>query len=162
MRWQAHRLRGGKGLSMKHYYGLYRGIVTHNLDPMGLGRIVATVPDAGGLAASSWALPSAPVAGPGMGVFCLPPVGANVWIQFEAGDSARPVWTGGFWTDAAEVPTLAVTAGARPGGTLALKSPDGATIVISDAGIFLENGKGASLSLVGPAVSVNGGALEVT
>ncbi len=27
----------------------------------------------------------------------MPAVGAGVWIEFEAGDPARPIWTGGWW-----------------------------------------------------------------
>jgi uncharacterized protein involved in type VI secretion and phage assembly len=32
-----------------------------------------------------------------VGFFAIPPVGAGVWIDFEAGDPARPVWSGGWW-----------------------------------------------------------------
>ena len=36
------------------YYGIYRGTVLSNLDPQQIGRITATVPDAGGLTPSTW------------------------------------------------------------------------------------------------------------
>ena len=29
----------------------------------------------------------------------LPPVGANVWIEFEGGDANYPIWSGCFWGD---------------------------------------------------------------
>jgi uncharacterized protein involved in type VI secretion and phage assembly len=42
-------------------------------------------------------LPCTPYAGDGVGQYNIPPVGAGVWIEFEAGDPARPVWTGSWW-----------------------------------------------------------------
>jgi hypothetical protein len=46
---------------------------------------------------SSWALPCAPYAGTGAGFFSIPPIGAGVWIEFEAGDVSRPIWSGTWW-----------------------------------------------------------------
>jgi hypothetical protein len=79
------------------FFGKYRGKVADNLDPLMLGRIVAQVP-AVSSAASNWALPCVPYAGPQTGVPLMPPVGANVWIEFEAGDPDYPIWTGCFWS----------------------------------------------------------------
>ena len=67
------------------YYGIYRGTVVNNVDPMQLGRIMAIVPDVGGITPSTWAMPCVPIAGKQMGTFMVPQVGAGVWIQFEAG-----------------------------------------------------------------------------
>ena len=83
------------------YFGLYRGTVQNNVDPMRLGRIIALVPDVTGLISTAWAMPCVPVAGPGSGMFVVPPVGASVWIQYEGGSPDRPVWVGGFWSSAA-------------------------------------------------------------
>lgn len=47
------------------------------------------------------------------------------------------------------------------GGVL-LKTPTGATILVNDLGIVIDNGKGANTSLVGPTVSISGTALVVT
>jgi uncharacterized protein involved in type VI secretion and phage assembly len=47
---------------------------------------------------SGWALPAAPYAGPNQGAFLVPPVGAGVWIEFEAGDVSRPIWSGCWWS----------------------------------------------------------------
>ena len=69
--------------------GLYRGVVTNDLDPQGLMRIEVLVPAVLGPRQSVWALPCLP---PGCGT--VPPIGAPVWIQFEAGDASRPVWMG--------------------------------------------------------------------
>lgn len=79
------------------YYGKYRGIVTDIQDPENLGRIKARVPEVLKDVVSGWALPCTPYAGNGTGQFTLPPVDAGVWIEFEAGDVSRPIWTGGWW-----------------------------------------------------------------
>ncbi|MCL1976758.1 MAG: phage baseplate assembly protein V [Candidatus Bathyarchaeota archaeon] len=79
------------------YFGKYRGTVTDNEDPLKLGRIRAKVPAVFGEHNSGWALPCAPYAGKGVGFFCIPPVEALVWIEFESGDPQMPIWTGGFW-----------------------------------------------------------------
>jgi uncharacterized protein involved in type VI secretion and phage assembly len=164
------------------YYGIYRGTVVNNVDPMQVGRIMATVPDAGGITPSSWAMPAVPIAGKQMGTFMVPQIGSGVWIQFEAGDPDRPVWTGGWWGDAAEVPALAL-AGVPgdpnivlqsalqnaivisdlpgPTGGIMLKSTTGATIIVNDTGIYIQNGKGASIVMAGPSVTINNGALVV-
>jgi hypothetical protein len=62
----------------RRFYGKYRGIVTKNNDEMFLGRIKATVPDVLGTEESGWAMPCMPFGGDGMGMFCLPKVGAVV------------------------------------------------------------------------------------
>ena len=49
------------------------------------------------LVESGWALPALPYAGDGEGAWTIPPVGAGVWIEFEAGDVSRPIWTGCWW-----------------------------------------------------------------
>lgn len=79
------------------YYGKYRGIVKENEDPENLGRIRALVPEVLGDVVSGWALPCTPYAGNGTGQFTLPPADAGVWIEFEAGDVSRPIWTGCWW-----------------------------------------------------------------
>jgi hypothetical protein len=42
-----------------------------------------------------------------------------------------------------------------------LKSTTGAMIVVNDSGIYISNGKGATITLIGPAVDVNIGGLTV-
>ena len=37
------------------------------------------------------------VAGSGVGLFTVPPVGANVWVEFEGGDIDYPILAGCFW-----------------------------------------------------------------
>ena len=42
-----------------------------------------------------------------------------------------------------------------------LKSTTGATIIVNDTGIYIQNGKGASIMMTGPTVTINAGALVV-
>ncbi|CAD5367081.1 VgrG protein [Rubrivivax sp. A210] len=56
----------------------------------------------------------------------------------------------------APVPKVPTIPPAPPGtGGIVLRSASGATIVVNDMGIFLNNGQGASIQLVGPAVLIN-------
>jgi hypothetical protein len=99
---------GGAG----RFYGKYRGKVLENVDPAFIGRILADVPLVPA-ATLNWALPCTPYAGPGVGFYAIPPVGADVWIEFEGGDPNYPIWAGCFWTEAtapleAPVPELKI------------------------------------------------------
>ena len=164
------------------YYGVYRGTVVNNVDPLQIGRIIAIVPDVSGVIPTTWAMPCVPIAGKQMGTFMVPQIGSGVFVQFEAGDPDRPVWMGGWWGDVAEVPALAlagvpgdpniviqttlqnsVIVSDLPGptGGIMLKSTTGATIIVNDTGIYIQNGKGASIVMVGPSVTINEGALVV-
>jgi hypothetical protein len=78
------------------HYGKYRGKVVNNIDPLMLGRIIPLVPQISEMPLS-WATPCVPYAGRQVGLFALPPIGANVWIEFEGGDPNKPIWTGCFW-----------------------------------------------------------------
>jgi hypothetical protein len=168
------------------YYGKYRGTVIENIDPQQIGRILVMVPDVLGMTPSSWAMPCVPAAGIQAGMFIVPPIGSGVWIEFEQGDPDYPIWTGGFWGLVADVPLLATAPPAIPPGQnivlqttgqatvlvsdapptpltggIVLKSTTGAMIVVNDSGIYIDNGKGASITLIGPAVDINLGALTV-
>jgi hypothetical protein len=46
-------------------------------------------------------------------------------------------------------------------GGIVIKSVSGAMIVVNETGIYINNGQGASLTMIGPAVTVNLGALTV-
>ena len=81
----------------ERFYGKYRGTVADVDDPDSLGRIKVQVPEVYGEVVSPWALPCVPYAGPSVGFYAIPPVGAGVWVEFEAGDPARPIWTGAWW-----------------------------------------------------------------
>jgi type VI secretion system (T6SS) baseplate-like injector VgrG len=87
------------------FYGKYRGLVFVSVDPQNQGRIKAIVPEVLGMFPTNWCLPCTPYAGSAMpaGLFMIPSPGAGVWIEFEAGDVNRPVWTGCWW-GTAQVP----------------------------------------------------------
>ena len=80
----------------RHFFGKYRGKVHNNKDPLGIGRL-QTVVDAIAPGQLNWAMPCTPYAGPQEGFFMMPPVGANVWVEFEGGDPNYPIWSGCFW-----------------------------------------------------------------
>ncbi|TIC88295.1 baseplate assembly protein [Nocardioides sp. GY 10113] len=178
---------GSVGEGGRRYYGKYRGTVLVNVDPEQRGRITAMVPDVLGLTPSSWAMPCVPLAGKAEGVFLVPQVGAGVWVEFEQGDPDYPIWTGGFWGSAAEVPPLALAPPPIPPGQnivvqttgqsalvlsdspptpatggVVLRSAGGSMIVVNDSGIYLRTAAGAQITLIGPVVDVNNGGLTVT
>lgn len=165
------------------YYGKYRGAVLNNLDPLMKGRLLVQVSDTSGLFPASWAMPCVPVAGPQNGMVALPMVGAGVWVEFEQGDPDKPIWVGCYWGTAFEVPAMALSVPEgvpaitlqTPGqngltisdvpsanGGVVLKSFSGATLIVNDTGIYIQNGKGASVMLVGTTVAINGTALTIT
>lgn len=78
------------------FWGKYRGKVINNIDPEFLGRILVDVPAVPGMVLN-YALPCVPYAGPDVGFYAIPPIGANVWVEFEGGDPNYPVWVGCFW-----------------------------------------------------------------
>ena len=160
---------------MNKFFGKYRGKVENNIDPMQLGRVQVSVPAVLGEGSMSWAMPCVPYAGPGVGFFAIPPVDANIWVEFEGGDPDYPIWSGCFW-GVGEVPALpaiaemkvlktdmgTITLNDLPGaGGITIETTTGMKIEISVLGIEISNGQGGSIKLTGPQVSVNEGALEV-
>ena len=170
----------------KKYWGKYQGTVVQNADPEFRGRIMCTVPAVLGLVPSSWCEACTILAGPTgppMGVYMVPPIGAGVWVEFEGGDPGRPIWSGCRLAPS-NVPPLALAGNpADPNiciqsllqhmfmisdmpptpatGGIILKSTTGAMIVVNDSGIYLSNGKGAIMTMIGTAIDFNGGALTI-
>ena len=85
-----------RGETMNPLFGKYRGKVEDDIDPLGMGRLRVSVPALAGGGHSSWALPCVPYAGRDVGFYALPPIGANVWVEFEGGDLNYPIWSGCF------------------------------------------------------------------
>lgn len=182
---------GGSGIAgttRRKYPGLYEATVLNNFDPLGRGRLLLQIPDVLSFSPSTWAEPCVPLAGPTgppMGVYMVPPNQAGVWVQFVHGDVDRPVWMGCRWGAPTDIPPLAKAGNpADPNiviqsllqhmfmisdmpptpatGGIILKSFSGASIVVNDSGIYLSNGKGATISLVGKSVLINVDGLIVT
>lgn len=160
---------------MTEYFGKYRGTVANNIDPMQQGRIQISVPSVLGSGQLSWAMPCVPYAGPGVGLFLIPPNGANIWVEFEAGDPDYPIWSGCFW-GIGEVPALpaiaeikvlktdscTITLNDLPGiGGVTIETMTGMKIIMTATGLEIDNGQGGSIKMTGPQVSVNNGGLEV-
>ena len=170
----------------KNYYGKYRGKVFANIDPDEKGRILVLVPDVLGSTPSTWATPCVPFTGPFQtGMFVLPMIGADVWVEFEHGDSNHPIWSGGFWgSNLAVPPTALLDPPAAPGvvvqtvgqNTLWIsgnpltgialtcgppESPTSPGIVISQTGIVIQDGKGGSIAITAGVVTINLGALII-
>jgi uncharacterized protein involved in type VI secretion and phage assembly len=120
------------------YYGKYRGVVTDNQDSRRMGRVRARVPEVLGDTESGWALPCVPYAGDGSGVYTVPEPGTGVWIEFEAGDILRPIWSGCWWGEnqlpqgqgRATTPSLKVVRSEQ--GLMVALDDDGQTIHVSD------------------------------
>lgn len=72
------------------YFGLYTGTVIRSADPEVRGRLILQVPSVTGFRQTNWAESSHPAGFPSL----APQPGDPVWVQFEGGDTARPVWTG--------------------------------------------------------------------
>jgi hypothetical protein len=121
------------------YFGKYRGIVTANDDTTKRGRVKVKVPSVYGEELEVWAMPCLPYAGNNVGVFMIPEPKAGVWVEFEAGDTSFPIWTGGYWVDD-ELPKNQQSDEAKPSlriirsekGLMVSFNDDSETITLSD------------------------------
>jgi uncharacterized protein involved in type VI secretion and phage assembly len=129
------------------FWGKYRGRVADDRDPLFLARLQVEVPSVLGDGRLGWALPAAPVAGPGAGLLAVPRPGARVWVEFEGGDPDYPIWTGAFWGPG-ELPPAVLPS---PPDKTALVTPGGHRIVLDDTpgtgGIEIQTREGAKLVL---------------
>ncbi len=163
---------------MTTFFGIYRGVVANNLDPLQRARVQVSVP-ALGAGRLTWAEACSPYAGDDVGFVAVPPVGASVWIGFEGGDPTSAVLLGGFWggttapgdglptTKTLKTDGVTVTVNDLPGaGGLTIEVgppvvPVAMKLACSGSGIELSIGS-SKLALSAASVSINDGALEVT
>lgn len=140
------------------FYGKYRGLVRVNVDPESRGRLRAVVPEVLGDTLSSWAVPCAPYAGDNAGFFAVPPLDAGVWIEFEAGDVSRPIWTGTWW-GSGELPKDHQGSSALAPTTKIFRTDFGLMLVLNDLdqSVTLSDAKG--LNLV--TIKVPAGKIEI-
>ena len=105
--------------------------------------------------------------------------------MFEGGDVDKPVWIGCRFDTTADPPLDAklsnpispsmvlqtlgkntvVISDLPPTpatGGIVLRSTTGAIIVVNDSGIYINNGKGASIVMTGPTINFNLGAMTIT
>ncbi|GAB1257657.1 hypothetical protein NBRC116494_21590 [Aurantivibrio plasticivorans] len=92
----------------KRYYGKYRGFVADNLDPEKRGRIKVRVPSLLGDQDTGWALPCSPFGGlADQGLFMVPEIDSQIWVEFEEGNLDKPIWVGVFWQQTSDTPSEA-------------------------------------------------------
>jgi uncharacterized protein involved in type VI secretion and phage assembly len=109
-----------------------------------------------------------------------------VWVEFEQGNPDYPIWVGSFWGSSDDVPTFALAPPAvAPGGNVVVQTPmenmivlsdasptpssggillqdsSGASLIINETGIYLDNGQGATITLIGTNVAINDTALTI-
>ena len=82
------------------YFGKYRGTVESVEEGDDLGIISVKIPDVFG---PDFVLervrPCSPFAGSKHGFVAIPEDGDGVWVEFEAGRTSLPIWTGFWWAD---------------------------------------------------------------
>lgn len=154
----------------KRFYGKYRGTVTDNADPNFMGRIILSIPDVLGSFPSSWALPCVPMAGLQMGMFSVPPVGADVWVEFEQGNPDQPIWSGCFWAVPEKSPGIRLQAVPVPPGTPAtvITNPAGLSLAVTPDAISLTNATHTTqilfaegtISIIAPTIIINGASID--
>jgi hypothetical protein len=117
------------------YYGKFRATVVDNVDDQNRGLLKVEVPDvfgAGVMVCAEACLPYAQ--------FLVPPKGATVWVEFEAGDAERPLWVGVAVTSAEQTKV-------KP-DTVLLTHTGGAMVSIGDDGhVLMSSPKGSYLHL---------------
>jgi uncharacterized protein involved in type VI secretion and phage assembly len=163
------------------YFGKYRGTVVNNVDPKGQGRLQVVVPQILPVPLASWAMMCTPVGGMQHGMFAVPPPKTGVWIEFEQGDIDYPIWTGCFPAAGFEIPKQAPTPNPLfqsitlqtptqncvviddtpvKGGVI-IKIRTGAKITVTDVGIELDNGLGASIKMIGPTIQIDANVVAI-
>jgi hypothetical protein len=107
----------------QRWYGKYGGQVSGNEDPQQQGRVQVIVPAIFGAELAVWARPCF-----SFGHFFVPPVGAQVWVEFEAGDPEYPIWVGTWYPQSATPEESRVT----PPDNRVIQTPSGHTVEFDD------------------------------
>jgi hypothetical protein len=79
-------------LGNRRFYGVYRAIVSDNVDPLKNGRLKLQIPQVFGDAVTGWAWGISPSQSSAL----LPNIGDGVFVSFEGGDPSYPIWHGTF------------------------------------------------------------------
>jgi len=139
-------------IAQERRYGKYRGLVVSNVDRERRGRVRVKVPSIWGDGIEHWALPCLPFGGKsGQGFFSVPEEGAQVWVEFEGGDTEYPIWTGTFWHRGEQVPEeVQRESGAAP-STRVYKTPKGHKLLFEEKDgeeqVQLAHSSGAQLDI---------------
>ncbi len=150
------------------YFGKYRGIVKSVGEGDDLGFISAIIPEVFGEIEVQRIVPAVPFAGAGHGLVALPEAEDGVWIEFEAGDSSKPIWTGFWWAEGempdpkgALVRTFITTAGHKlilddKNGEVKLLHSDGAEMTMTKSDITINIGQ-ATIKMSDSEISLSVG-----
>jgi uncharacterized protein involved in type VI secretion and phage assembly len=117
--------------SQETYYGKYRGEVVDNNDPENRARVKLYVSAImGSQVETHWAEPCLPFGGlADQGLFMVPEIGAELWVEFEAGNINHPIWTGTTWRNEGDAPQEAAD---RSPHMRLLKTPSGQILSFDD------------------------------
>ena len=148
-------------MATNQYFGKYRAKVVDVKDPENRGRIRVMCPKVLGGAKSSWCEPCVPVAYDLGGDFAIPKIDEFVWVEFEEGNSNKPIYTGGLWStnkspsSPYSVDSRLITWGncriSMTGSSIVL-SVGGSNITVSSGGVYA-NGK--QVARLGDEVNCN-------
>lgn len=156
----------------EHFFGKYRGTVVDVLDGDDLGFISVSVPEIFGADhVVERVRPCSPFAGSKHGFVAIPEVGDGVWVEFEAGKTSLPIWSGFWWASGAMpepkgklVRSFITSKGHKlllddDAGQVSLLHSAGAEIVMSDGDITIRIGgdNGASIKLTASDITLQVG-----
>lgn len=115
------------------YYGKYHATVIDNTDDENRGLLTVEIPDVFGAGVTVCAEACLPY-----GQFVVPPKGSQVWCEFEAGDTERPLWVAVALTKAestkAKPDTVLIT---HTGDAMISLDEHGSVLLSSPSGSFL-------------------------
>ena len=148
------------------FYGKYRGVVLEALTGSDLGKLKVSVPDVlADKPGIAW--PCVPFAGPDHGLVSIPEKDDGVWIEFEGGNPAQPIWVGCWW-GSGDIPSQAdtkvrcwvTTKGLAlvmddDKNEISLQHPDGPSITLSSSGIKLSTDS-ATVTLDDAGITIKG------
>lgn len=151
--------------ALGRYYGVYRAVVLDNVDKNNTGKLYIAIPHIQ-TGIQVWASPKSIGGGLSYGFkYLTPPKGEFVWVEFEYGDPARPVWSYHPWARGEMPPEL------RSPDVIGIVTPKGHFVTLNEAAeddedvitIQLEQGISIKAGLERLAIEIpNGSKLEVT
>lgn len=142
--------------SIGRYYGTYRALVLNNEDDQNQGRIFVHIPYVQ-TGIKAWAYPKSIGGGLGYGFkYLMPPKGEFVWVEFEYGDPARPVWSYHPWAQG-EMPEEL-----KSPNVIGLVTPKGHYITLSEDEdvLTIQLEEGSSLRLEKDKITLKGSSGE--
>ena len=119
----------------RRFYSIYRATVSTVLDTAQQGRIKVIVPAISDTELGYPAIPLAPFAGNGFGIFFPPRPGDAVLVMFEQGLLSAPYYVGGWWGNPAGVSSelpAEIFNPLVPTSTRLIKTPQGHALIFQD------------------------------